>query len=70
MEEKKINFAAIEIIRLLGNLELTPKESMEATMKAMHFIIEKGFCQNQTKTAELVSKALGRMTLTSTTLQN
>lgn len=70
MKEKKINFAAVEIINLLGELDLTPKEALEATMKAMHFIIEKGFCQSQEKTAQLVTKAMGQLTLASAVSQN
>lgn len=70
MEDKKINNAAVEIIKLLGELDLTPKESLEAVLKSLHFIIEKGFCQTEAKTAQLVTKVMCQTTLLSATPQN
>lgn len=70
MEEKKINFAAAEIIKLTAGLELSPREALTATLKAMHFIIEKGFCQSEAKTAEIIAKALGSITLINVVSQN
>lgn len=70
MEEKRINNAAIEIIRLTAEMDMTPKEALEAVMKAMHFIIEKGFCQTEAKTTELITKAMGQFTMATTIIQN
>lgn len=68
--EQKINFAAAEIIKFLGDLDMTPKESLESILKAMHFIIERGFQQTEEKTAQIITKAIGQMTLTSVTSKN
>lgn len=68
--DKKINFASAEIINLLGQLDMTPKEGLEAVVKAMHFIVEKGFCQTEEKTCEIVSKAIGMATICTATTQN
>lgn len=65
IHQKKITFTATEIVNLLGELNLTPQESLEVVTKVMHFIIEKGFCQSEAKTTELIAKALGTMTLAS-----
>ena len=67
---KKINFASVEMIKLLGELELTPKESLEVVTKVMHFVIEKGFCQSEAKTSELITRALGTMAITNAVSQN
>lgn len=69
-QHKKATFTATEIIRLLGDFELTPKESLEVVIKVMHFIIEKGFCQTEAKTSELVAKALGTTIITSSISPN
>lgn len=69
-QDKKINFTSVEIINLLGELNLTPKESLIVITKVMHFIIEKGFCQSEAKTMELISEAIGTLTLTTTVCHN
>ena len=70
MEEQKIKNAAIEIIGLLAQLDLTPTEGINAILKALHFTIEKGICKTPEKTAQLVTNCIGKLTLTSTTMQN
>lgn len=70
MKKKKINKASVDIIKVLAQYNLSPKEGLEAVMKSMHFIIEKGFCQTEEKTCELVSKAIGQMTMATAIPQN
>lgn len=69
-QHKKITFTATEIVNLLGELDLTPEESLVVVTKVMHFIIEKGFCQSEAKTTELIKKALGTTIITSAISQN
>lgn len=69
-QHKKITYTATEIVNLLGELNLNAQESLEVVTKVMHFIIEKGFCQTEAKTSELVAKALGTTVITSAISQN
>lgn len=59
IQDNKINFAAVEIVNLLGDLDLTPKESLIVVSKVMHFIIEKGFYQSEAATEGLLEKTIG-----------
>lgn len=70
IQDKKINFTAVEIVNLLRELQLSPDESLLVITKVMHFIIEKGFGQSPTKTAELITRALGTMAITNAVSQN
>lgn len=70
IQDKKINFTAVEIVNLLRELQLSPAESLLVITKVMHFIIEKGFCQSEAKTSELITRALGTMAITNAVSQN
>lgn len=67
---KNVNFSAVEMVNLLSELDLTAEESLLAITKVMHFVIEKGFCQDDSQTTKLIAKTMEAIVLTNAVCKN